>query len=657
MAAPHPDRAQALQALSAELARLAASPAPDAEVLEAVLARLVDATSSLGGAFWQVVRREGADLSLRAAAARNLEEAAGAPESAQRQQVLRAASEVVLSSQPLVLMPVPVGQEAATPGVLVNLGPHAIVGVQLRSGDDALGSFQLWFPRQSDPKKLAELALMVQGLMTDLGPRLRSRQMRELGVQSQRQQRLLQMSTDLAGVLDPVVSARLAAAHARELLGINRASILIRRGDRWKVLAISGQEMVENKAEPVARMIRFVTALARDTPWVVARPDGAGGPQADDLGYFEGTQMQSAALVPLRDGPEGRVLGVLLCESTSPATFGPPGTPGEPRPPGLVLAQWLADQAGKALKAALAHHSIPLGPWLARLGNWGETTTATRRRRWLLRLALASLLLGGAALWPLTSKVEGDCTLLPRQRAYVTAEAPGRVEEVLVREGAQVKKGQVIARLDTRRLQSELETTVQARKRLEAEAERQRAQGKEALARIATLEALATAETEKRLRLEMDLAQLRAPLDGVVMTKDVHLRAGTFLQAGEMMAEISSVDAWDLRLEMAEADLAEIENAVDASAPREVRYLLYTQSARPLTALLQSKAQISPALHPGKEGAVFSITLIGVPLPADLQPLMRPGLTGRAKIELGRKTAGAVLLRRFTRWLRMRWWL
>jgi multidrug efflux pump subunit AcrA (membrane-fusion protein) len=294
---------------------------------------------------------------------------------------------------------------------------------------------------------------------------------------------------------------------------------------------------------------------------------------------------------------------------------------------------------------------------LAKLGHWRTEATATQKRRWLVwSLGFAALLLLGL-LWPLKVKVEGDCTLLPRQRALITTESAGRVEEVLVREGVTVKKDQIIAKLDTKRLQSELEGTTQARKRLEAEAERQRGQGKEALARIATLEAQATAETEKRLRLEIDLSALRAPMDGVVMTKDVHLRTGMFLQAGETLAEIATADAWDLRLEIAEADIAEIEDALDEQAPREVRYLLYTQSARELTAKLESKAQISPALHPGKDGGVFSITLAKVELPAELRPLMRPGLTGRAKIELDTRASGRVLLRKFTRWLRMRWWL
>ena len=141
------------------------------------------------------------------------------------------------------------------------------------------------------------------------------------------------------------------------------------------------------------------------------------------------------------------------------------------------------------------------------------------------------------------------------------------------------------------------------------------------------------------------------------MTKDVHLRTGTFLQAGEMLAEIATVDGWDLRMEVAEADIAEVEDALDKKAPREVRYLLYTQSARELTAQLKSKAQISPALHAGKDGGVFSVTLTEVKIPDELLPLMRPGLTGRAKIDLESRAAGRVLMRKFTRWLRMHWWL
>ncbi|MBB5035930.1 efflux RND transporter periplasmic adaptor subunit [Prosthecobacter dejongeii] len=648
MPPPSPERQQALQALSAELSKIAGQNASEADIYQAILQRLAGATEALGGAMWLVAQRSGQEISLRLGAGLHVEAAAGAPETEQRQQALRAATEIILSSQPLVLMPSPPDQGPVTPGVLVNLGPHAIIGAPLRSGDDHLGAVQLWFPAQSDPKKLAELALMIQALMTELGPRLRSRQLRELGAQSQRQQRLLQLASDLTGVLDAETGAKLATAHARELLGINRVSILVREGDRWRVVAISGQESVDKRSRLVTEMLAFVARQAKDQPWVVL---------AAEEPYFLDSQMQSAALVPLRDGAEGRVLGSLLCESTDAASFGTAGSPGDPRPPALALAQWLASLAGKSLNAALAHQAMPFGKSLAKVGRWQQEVSSTRKRRWVFKTTLLTGLVILAALWPMKVRVEGDCTLLPLKRALVTAEAPGRIEEVLVREGDRLTKNQIIARLDTRRLQSELDTTTQARKRLEAEAERQRAQGKEALARMAMLDAQAQAEMEKRLKMEIELAQLRSPLDGIVMTKDVHLKNGTFLQAGEVMAEIASVDAWDLRMEIAEADISLIEESLDDNTPLPVDYLLYTQSARELHGQLASKQQISPALQAGPEGGRFSITLPKVEIPDSMQPLMRPGLTGRAKIELGRKPAGAVLLRKFTRWLRMRWWI
>ncbi len=639
--------------LAQELARLAASGGSEGEVFQAVLARLMQATEALGGAVWLVTRRNGPELSWKCGASMNLEEAAGEEGSAQRPQVMRAAAEVVLAAQPLVLMPAPAGQEPVTPGVLVNQGPHAIVGVPLRSGDDALGTVQLWFPRQSDPKKLADLALKLQALMADLGPRLRSRQMRDLGLQSRRQQQLLQMAMDVTGQLDPAHVARLATAHARELLAVNRVSLLIQEGDRWRLLGVSGQAQVDARSEAVTQMTELAAREARETPWVMVHDETREAP-AD---YFQGTPMRSLALVPLREGGEGWQVGLMLAESTDAAAFGPAGAPSDPRAPALALAQWLADLTARALAAALTHDSLPLASTLTRLGRWQTKAQASRQRRWLSRIGLAALILAIGALWPLKVKVEGDCTLLPRQRALVTPEAAGRVEEVLVREGQRVKKDQVIARLDTQRLRTELEVTQQARRRLEAEAERQRGQGKEALARIATLEAQATAEQEKRLSLEIRLAELRAPMDGVVMTREVHLRTGTFLEAGEVLAEIASVEGWDLRLEIAEADMADLKEALETRAPRSVHYLLYTQSQQELTARLESEAQISPALHAGKSGGVFSIYLPQVELPEKLRPHMRPGLTGRAKIELDTQAGGRVLMRHFIRWLRMRWWL
>ncbi|MCW0219856.1 MAG: hypothetical protein OJI67_16140, partial [Prosthecobacter sp.] len=323
MAAPSPERQQALQTLSSELARIASMNASEAEIHQNILQRLVNATESLGGAIWLVAQRSGKDISLRLGAGLALEPAAGTADSEQRQQTLRAATENILSSQPLVLMPSPPGQGAVTPGVLINLGPHAIVGASLRSGDDHLGAVQLWFPAQSDPKKLAEIAMMVHALMSELGPRLRSRHLRELGAQSQRQQRLLQLASDLTGVLDAETGAKLASAHARELLGINRVSVLVQEGDRWRVVSVSGLETVEKRSRVISEMLRFVTRHAKAQPWVVLH--------SEDEPYFEDSQMQSAALIPLRDGPGGRMLGCLLCESTDAASFGKAGTPTDPK--------------------------------------------------------------------------------------------------------------------------------------------------------------------------------------------------------------------------------------------------------------------------------------------------------------------------------------
>jgi Barrel-sandwich domain of CusB or HlyD membrane-fusion len=653
MATPAPDRAQALKALASELSRLAAEAGSETELGHQVLRCLISATEALGGAYWQIQQRMGKEVRLALTASQAIEEAAGAEDSDQRQHVQKAAAEVSLSAQPLVLMPTSSSQRVATPGVLVNEGPHGILGVPVRSGDEVLASVQLWFSRQHDPRKLADLALVLQSLMTELGPRLRARHLRELGAHHQRQQQLLQMASDLAGQLDARQAGRLAVAHARELLGINRVSIAIRRGDRWEVLAVSGQAEVDVRSAPVTRMLQLLRSHTHEKePWIIVRDE------ADELNeYFADTQMQSAVLMPIRDGAQGLFLGTLIGESTDASTFGSAGAVTGTKPPAIAMAQWLAELAGKALRAALTHESVPMGRFLSRIGHWRDDLTATQRRRWLTWTWGSVLALLIACFWPMNVKVEGDCTLLPKERALITTESAGRVQSIVVKEGQRVKKGEVIATLDTALLTAEFDIAQQTRRRLEAESDRLRGQGKEAQARIASLEAQAASETEKRLQLQIDRATLHAPMDGVLITPDIHLRLGSYLEAGEVLAEIASLHSWDLRLSMAEADMTDLEQALERTSPREVQYLLYTQSAKSLKAQLTSPDQILPALLSGKDGGLFQVTLQNVSIPPELQPLMRPGLTGRAKIQLERRASGYVLFRRFVRWLRMKWWI
>ena len=72
-------------------------------------------------------------------------------------------------------------------------------------------------------------------------------------------------------------------------------------------------------------------------------------------------------------------------------------------------------------------------------------TRATLKKYRNLGIAVVLLLISVLFHWEL--KITADLRVLPRQEAVVRAETAGTIAEVLVREGSQVKKGEVIARL------------------------------------------------------------------------------------------------------------------------------------------------------------------------------------------------------------------
>jgi len=90
--------------------------------------------------------------------------------------------------------------------------------------------------------------------------------------------------------------------------------------------------------------------------------------------------------------------------------------------------------------------------WRAVLPPW-YTRPWFRRLRFFLVLGV---LVGGLALFPWPLYVTEECTVLPMGRVDVRAQVDGIIGQILVDEGARVKPGQLLARLDDRDAQAAL---------------------------------------------------------------------------------------------------------------------------------------------------------------------------------------------------------
>lgn len=226
--------------------------------------------------------------------------------------------------------------------------------------------------------------------------------------------------------------------------------------------------------------------------------------------------------------------------------------------------------------------------------------------------------------------------------AVVKARVAAVVQEITVREGDVVKRGQLLGRLDTAevglRLRQADEQAAAARSQLDL-AERTLANNRALVAQgfisqnaletsvmnadgaRATLQAAQAAAALARKSL--DDAQIRAPLDGIVSQR--------LVQPGERVA----LDA--RLLEIVDLSRIELEAAVGADDIGAVRVgsrarLQVDGLAEPVAAHV---ARINPSTQPGTRAVLVYLEL-------DPHPALRQGLFARGAIELERRNTLAV---------------
>jgi len=219
-----------------------------------------------------------------------------------------------------------------------------------------------------------------------------------------------------------------------------------------------------------------------------------------------------------------------------------------------------------------------------------------RGRRSLLPAVLSVLLLAGPSTLPSAAQappaspvrytearahdVQRDVklpgTVVTRQASVVASEVAGRVLAVDAREGREVAKGDLLARVDPRNI--ELQVRALGGQLDEASARRDRA--KRLLGRAEELYAdslisdqeFDTAFSEfhawegrvaqltadlERARLDVERCGIRAPFAGVVVAE--RTEAGQWLSVGAPVAELVALDALELRVEVPEHLFAGVE--------------------------------------------------------------------------------------------------
>lgn len=156
------------------------------------------------------------------------------------------------------------------------------------------------------------------------------------------------------------------------------------------------------------------------------------------------------------------------------------------------------------------------------------------------------------------------------KRAVLATRAAGIVEELPVSLGSQVKRGDLIAKLEAEGKEAAVETARQLLAQREAEANAARRLAEAGSMPKLQLDNAVSALAAARSQLEAAVAELerntlRAPFDGIIDKVDVEL--GSSVAAGAQVATILNLDPVLARGEVSERDLA----YVKPGDPAEVR--------------------------------------------------------------------------------------
>jgi RND family efflux transporter MFP subunit len=417
-----------------------------------------------------------------------------------------------------------------------------------------------------------------------------------------------------------------------------RAAIALEQRGQFKLSAITGVVQINTDAPEIAPLNGIMQWASLSEEVIHVRQHGEEidsereETRAKFRRYFADTGMRGFYSRPLNDDT-GRV-GMLCMESSDPDFLGPAH---------IEILEVLSGQATVALRNAQMYKEVPFISILEPVLQRKRQFMALKKSRRALYLGLSAAAILFLVACPLPLRVDGDAVVAPVHRALVQPELEGIVSKVFVREGEVVKRGQVIAEMESWNPRSNLAEAQSKYETSMLRMNRALASNDGTEAGVERVQAdFGKAEVE-RARQMLDKVQLRSPIDGIVSTPHVEDFAGRKLQEGDSFAEV--VDTSRAIIDIAVDD-------VDAGLLKTGQNASIKLNSYPTRIFHGEVAIISPKAEMVHESPTF-YSRVAVP---NADGAIRAGMEGRGKIGTGWRPAGYVFFRRLFLWVYAKVW-
>lgn len=512
-------------------------------------------------------------------------------------------------------------------------GTGHLLMVSLETGEASRNSLlELQF--QADPPLGLESTLAALGLIADT-PKLflRLRQQRAGEAQMVRTGRALEVLAAVNAQRRFEAAAMALVNEVQERFKASRVTLGWTVAPYVRVVAMSGTDRFE-RAKQAVQTLEAALEETRDQEEELFWPAPLESDQIlrDHEIYARDARVNTLLSSPLR--VDGEVCGVLLLERED-------GLFTEEDALGLRV---IGDQTARYLKE-LRERDRWFGARWAKAWRDQLAKLFGPRKTWLKLFALAGMIfLLLSTTIPFSYRVDGTFLVRPEQSAALPAPFDGYLATVRVRPGDEVAKGETLLEFDRGELRVQEADALAEIRRYQAEAERAEADGEPADLRVARSLAEQARARLDLVRFRLERSTVRTPFEGVVVAGDLRDRLGAPLKQGDVLMQVAALEGLFVEIRIPERDI----DLLVEDPGGEIAFASRPDEHFPIVI-----DRIEPAAIP-ESGGNFFVIRAHLEEQADW---LRPGMSGVAKLDGGKRTLAWRATHRLIDFLRMKlWW-